>query len=218
MFSKHKSKVLNDLYTTKNYQGANPVDAKILFVGRDANWAIDIESKEMFGDVAEYLTDGVRFWETHHIHHPFLLPTYKGDGRRYHQIFSKLKLESHCANAISFLELIGFPTTGMAKNNNKLFLAYLTSEENKSHLIKLDKFLTVTPNKLIFIAWGLLDDFKFLNKETGLFPNLAGLDKTQMNISELNQHENIYVHRHFSDAISNATLEKMERAVKLNLQ
>ena len=52
------------------------MEAQVLFVGRDPNWAFDIETKEMFNYVSEYLTDGVTFWETYHIHHPFLLPNY----------------------------------------------------------------------------------------------------------------------------------------------
>lgn len=35
IFQKHPSKILNELYSRKKYQGANPIDAKILFVGRD---------------------------------------------------------------------------------------------------------------------------------------------------------------------------------------
>lgn len=217
IFKKHPSKLLNELYSKRNYQGANPVDAKILFVGRDPNWAVDLESKEMFNYVSEYLTDGVTFWKTHNIHHPFLLPNYKGDGKRYHKIFSKLKVESDLASKISFVELIGFPTTGMAKTNNKIFLEYLTSKENRNHLIELDKLLNDL-GKTIFIAWGLLEDFKFLNRKTGLFRKLAEINKNEMNISDLNQHENIYIHRHFSDSISNATLEKMEIELKLNSQ
>lgn len=78
----------------------------------------------MFNFVSEYLNDGVQFWKTHNIHHPFLLPNYKGDGKRYHRIFSKLKVESNFSDKISFIELIGFPTTGMAKNNNKTRSAF----------------------------------------------------------------------------------------------
>src|SRR5690606_30710559 len=141
IFQKHPSKSLNQLYSKKNYQGANPVDAKILFVGRDPNWASDVETKEMFNYVSEYLTDGISFWKKHDIHHPFLLPNYKGDGKRYHKIFSKLNVESSASSKISFVELIGFPTTGMAKSNKKIFLEYLTSETNKKHLIELDSFL-----------------------------------------------------------------------------
>ncbi|HQE34138.1 MAG TPA: hypothetical protein PLO52_09795 [Flavobacterium alvei] len=216
IFEKHPSKLLNELYSKKNYQGANPADAKILFVGRDPNWAFDVESKEMFNYVSDYLTDGVTFWKTHDIHHPFLLPNYKGDGKRYHKIFSKLNVESSLASKISFVELIGFPTTGMAKTNNKFFLNYLISTENRKHLIELDNLLNDFEKK-IFVAWGLLEDFKFLNRETGLFQKLANLDKSKMVISDLNQHGNIYIHRHFSDAISNATLEKMKIEIKRNV-
>ena len=207
-FQKHPSKLLNELYLKKNFQGANPFDAKILFVGRDPNWAADVDSKEMFSFVSEYLNDGVSFWKTHNIHHPFLLPNYKGDGKRYHRIFSKLDVKSNFSDKISFIELIGFPTTGMAKTNNKVFLEYLISEANRNHLVELNNLMN-DQSKIIFIAWGLIEDLKFLNNKTGLFQKFANLDKSQMNINDLNEYENIFIHRHFSDAISNATLKKI---------
>ena len=208
-FEKHPSKLLNDLYKESNHQGARPDLAKFIFVGRDPNWAFNIETQDMFGKVLEYLSDGVRFWEKYKIHHPFLLPNYKGDGKRYHKIFSKLKIDSEWAHLISFVELIGFPTTGMAKSSNKKFMEYLMSDENKSHLIRLDQILN-NPEKIIFIAWGLIEDFKYLNKKTGLFLNFSQLDKNKMVITDLNIVNNIFIHRHFSDAISNTTLEKMK--------
>jgi hypothetical protein len=64
----------------------------------------------------------------------------------------------------------------------------------------------------------LIEDFKFLYRKTGLFIRFAELDKSEMSISDLNKFENIYIHRHFSDAISNATLEKMEIKLKQKLQ
>ena len=66
------------------------------------------------------------------------------------------------------------------------------------------------PDKIIFIAWGLIEDFKCLNKKTGLFLNFSQLDKNKMVITDLNIVNNIFIHRHFSDAISNTTLEKMK--------
>ena len=191
-FQKHPSISLNDLYKKKRHQGADPAEAKILFVGRDPNWAADVESKEMFKYVSEYLTDGITFWKTHNMHHPFLLPTYKGNGRKYHKFFSKLNLDSGFSNKISFVELIGFPTTGMAKKNNKLFLEYVMSSNNRNHLIELDSAIN-NPEKIIFIAWGLIEDFKFINKETGLFGKFAKLDKSKMDINDLNQFENIFI-------------------------
>lgn len=217
-FQRHPSTALNELYSKKYFQGANPSDAKILFVGRDPNWAADIDSKEMFSSVTEYLNDGIRFWKTHNIHHPFLLPGYKGDGKRYHSIFSKLKLESNFSDKISFIELLGFPTTGMAKSYNTIFQKYLISIENKNHLVDLDKLLN-DQSKIIFIAWGLIEDFKIINNNNKeLFQKFANIDKSQLNINDLNEYGNIFIHRHFSDAISNITLEKMAKKIKHILQ
>jgi hypothetical protein len=213
IFQRHPSKLLNELYSKKNYQGANPKDAKILFIGRDPNWAADVDSKEMFNYVSEYLNDGVSFWETHNIHHPFLLANYKGDGKRYHTMFSKLKVESNFANKISFIELIGFPTTGMAKSNNKDFKKDLVSDPNSNHLIELNNLIN-DQSKIIFIAWGLIGDFKFLYDKTGMFQKFAQLDKREMNINDLNQFENIFIHKHFSDSISNDTIGKMAEKVR----
>jgi len=216
-FEKHPSKLLNDLYLKKNYQGANPINAKVLFVGRDPNWAIDVETQEMFNSVSEYLNDGITFWKKNNIHHPFLLPNYKGDGKRYHRIFSKLKIESRFSSNISFVELVGFPTTGMAKTNNKIYREFLLLESNRNNLLELDKLLNHSDKK-IFIAWGLMDDFKFLYNKTGLFKKFAELLKSEMNINDLNQSDNIYIHRHFSDAISNVTLEKMQTELRIFLE
>ena len=217
IFQKHPSKLLNELYSKKNYQGANPVEAKVLFIGRDPNWAVNVEDQDVFGLISEYLNDGVGFWNKHNLHHPFLLPNYSGDGKRYHRIFSKLKVNSNFSNKISFIELIGFPTTGMAKTNNKIFLEYLISDANRKHLIELNNLIN-DREKIIFIAWGLIADFKLLNHRTGMFKKFAKLDKSQMSINDLNQFENIFIHRHFSDAISNATLEKMAYELNSNLQ
>lgn len=217
-FQRHPSKALNELYSKKNYQGANPSYAKILFVGRDPNWAADIEISEIFNSVTDYLNDGVCFWKTHNIHHPFLSPHYKGDGKRYHSIFSKLKVESTYSDKISFIELLGFPTTGMAKTYNKIFLKFLISDENRNHLCELDKLLN-DQSKIIFIAWGLIEDFKIINNsKKELFQKFANIDKSQLNINDLNEYGNIFIHRHFSDAISNGTLEKMAKKINHFLQ
>ena len=127
-----------------------------------------------------------------------------------------MNLDSSAASKISFVELIGFPTKGMAGSNIILFREFLFSEDNKKHLIELNKLLS-NKDKIIFIAWGVMNDFKHINKRTGLFKRLAQLDKSKMDIRDLNQYENIFIHRHFSNAISNATIEKMEKEVKKHL-
>lgn len=220
VFGKHPSKKLNDLYSIKSYQGANPKDAKVIFVGRAPSWAADIEEADIFGYVAEYLTDGVAFCEKYAIHHPFLLRganRYKdleGERRRYHKNFSKLNLDSSAASKISFVELVGFPTTGMAGSNVELFRKFLFSRDNKEHLIELDKVLS-NPDKKIFIAWDLMDDFKLINKRRRkLFKKFAQLNKRSMYMRGLNKRGNIFVHQHFSDAVGKRIIVEMEERVK----
>ncbi len=214
-FQKHPSQLLIDLYKKKNFQGANPFDAKVLFVGRDPNWAINIDESPIINLVEEYLSDGVKFWEKYSIHHPFLHPKYDGEGKKYHKAISRLNFGSELANKISFIEIIGFPTTGMSSTNYKRFNEYLLSSENKNHLIELEKLLN--SEKLIFLYWGLIDYLKFLNQKTGMFEKFASIDKKTMVRTDLNKVGNIYFHKHFSMGISPETLQKISNEIKESL-
>lgn len=207
-FQKHQSQALISLYNKRNYQGANPFEAKILFVGKDPNWAINIEESYVFNLVEEYLSDGVKFWQKYNIHHPFLHPKYDGEGKKYHKAISRLSLQNNMADKISFIEIIGFPTTGMSSSNQKKFTQYLLSSENERHIKELDKLLNDS-EKLIFLFWGLIDYLKLLNLKTGLFKKFANLDKTSMSRTDLNKVGNIYFHKHFSMGISQETLNKI---------
>ena len=216
IFQKHPSVQLNDLYRRKNYQGANPADSKVIFVGKDPNWDIDIESSHFFGLVSDYLTDGVNFWYNHNIHHPFLHPSYDGEGLKYHNAISRLNFESDLASKISFVEVIGFPTTGDSSKNSKLFNDYLLSEENRSNLIELDQLLNDN-SKLIFLYWGSIDLLKFVNRKTGLFEKFNSIVKCNMIRTDLNKIGNIYFHKHFSMGISPETLRKISEEVRIFL-
>jgi hypothetical protein len=207
-FQKHPSITLNELYRVKNYQGTNPTDAMVLFVGKDPNWAIDIEEISIFNLVKEYLQDGISFWRKHDAHHPFLHPEYKGDGKKYHNSFSRINLPKDFADKISFIEIIGFPTTGMSSKKPALFNKYLLSDENRKHLIHLDTLLS-DPNKLIFSYWGLIDQMKYINFKIGLFKEFASIDKSLMSGTDLNKVGNLYFHKHFSMGISQETLNKI---------
>jgi len=215
-FKKHPSKSLIELYRLKNFQGANPASAKVLFVGKDPNWAVDIDSSPIFNLVHDYLCDGVEFWETHGIHHPFLHPKYDGEGKKYHKTISKLNFKSDYADKISFVEIIGFPTTGMSSTNSKQFNEFLLSAENRNHLIELD-YLLNDSTKIIFLFWGLINYLKFINKKTGLFKKFANIDKGLLVRTDLNKIEHFYFHKHFSMGISPETLRKISIKVSQNL-
>ena len=212
-FGIHPSVALRQLYETQYFQGASPEGAKVIFIGRDANWKIDIEQDPIFPKVVEYLEDGVQFWDKYKTHHPFLLDQYKGDGRRYHKMFSKIGLTDQHKNEVSFVELLKFPTYGMAGKNRKDFLSHFLSDSNRSHLLMLDS-LFQDQNKIIFIAWGLINDIKAMSAELNIFNKIKAIDMTALNINSVNSIQNIHIHKHFSDSISNDTLEKMKSIIE----
>ena len=216
MFQKHPSKSLHELYQIKNFQGANPRNAKVLFVGKDPNWSAQIENEEIFDLVVEYLNDGETFWKKYNVHHPFLHSSYKGDGKKYHQAVSRIGLSAELSENISFVELIGFPTTGMSSIDYKTFNSYLLSTENRNHLIELDELLQ-DQSKVAFLFWGMIEQIKFIHKHTGLFKFLTSIDKNKMNRTDLNKVGNIYFHKHFSMGISSNTIRKIGHEISLHL-
>lgn len=215
-FGIHPSFSLQELYKSHYFQGASPERAKVIFIGRDANWKIDIEQDPIFPQVVEYLVDGVQFWDKYKTHHPFLLNQYKGDGRRYHKMFSKIGLTDQHKKEVSFIELLKYPTYGIAGKNRKEFLTHFLSESNRSHLHMLDN-LFQDENKIIFIAWGLIKDIQDMSEGLDIFDKIKQMDMTIMDINSVNSIQNIHIHKHFSDSISNETLERMRNIVITNL-
>jgi len=212
----HPSPELHLFYKRGAHQGASPENASVLFVGRDPNWAIDIASMPIFADVGQYLSDGPRFWQARGVHHAFMLPGYKGDGKRYHSIFAALKLGSRYAEHISFVELIGFPTTGMAGRDRRGYAKLLLGAENRDHLTRLQQWLSDN-SKMVFISLGLLDDFKRVNEHTGMFGDLASIDKKAIQKEKLNQHGHYFIHNHFSSWINKSTMESIAESIRNRL-
>jgi hypothetical protein len=112
MYNVHPSEKLIQAFRQKPYQGCCPTQAEFLFIGLDANYAPNIEEQKIFSKIIEYHEDAISFWQKYNLHHPFLLDGYKGDGRKYHKEFSKIRLSCKDASRISFIELLHLPTTG----------------------------------------------------------------------------------------------------------
>jgi hypothetical protein len=112
-YIEHPSHVLQNLFARKPWQGADPIEAKYIFVGLDANFALDVETQ--IPEIVLYLQDGPQFWINTEKHHPFVLDAYKGSGNLYHKNFELIKFSSAEAEQVSFVELIEVPTTG--RNN-----------------------------------------------------------------------------------------------------
>lgn len=217
----HPSKKINELFKVKPYQGADPNFAKIIFIGRDANWNVEIENNENFSKVVEYLEEGSTFWKKYKVHHPFKLNCFpqstKTKGWKYHDVFSRIGLNDNFSENISFVELVGVPTFGMANDDKNGYKALLNSKTNYIHLQKIDKFLN-DKSKLIFIAWGVFKDMQMIAKSKVLFQNIKNINLKNLNQFELHQYENVNIHTHFSTAISTETIQKISLKVtnKLN--
>lgn len=160
MYHIHQSEALNRLFKVKPYQGVAPEDAKYIFLGLDANYVPDIEESPIYDKVLEYLEDGVGFWKKYGVHHPFLLPGYKGDGQFYHKSFARIGLTTDYADHVSFVELIDVPTYGQSK--------LIVDDLNHSHVSRIRNAIIDGPTKCVFVPTSVGQ----LMRKSGVFPEL----------------------------------------------
>ena len=189
MYQDHPSKKLKELFENKPYQGTNPLEAKFLFIGLDANYAENVEQQAIFSQIVEYHQDGVLFWKKYGIHHPFLLPNYKGDGKRFHQNFAKIGFSAQHANDISFIELLHVPTVG----RNHLSL----NDFCPAHLNFLHQAIFMGSAKYIFISPTMFA----LMKKIEIFNALKKPTNIDLKLKSLYQDERrtVFQHLHFSN-------------------
>ena len=189
MYNIHPSNELNRLFKNKPYQGIVPNLANFLFIGLDANYAENIESKDIFKKVTDYHEDSVKFWQKYNVHHPFLLPDYRGDGQKYHKNFSKIGFKAEHANQISFVELLHVPTVG----RNKLH----TSDLDESHLATINNAILNGKPKHIFVSANVLQ----LMKDSKKFSWLSKTNSANeiLPIIFRKNEKSIYKHLHFSN-------------------
>ena len=188
MVNAHPSRVLIEAFNRKPYQGAAPEAADFVFIGLDANYSPDIEASEVFAEVLEYHTHGPGFWRKYGVHHPFLLPKYRGDGRRYHHRFAKIGFRPEHADRISFIELLDFPTTG----RNQLSLEDL----NESHLMRIRNVIFKSRAKFLFLS----ADVQRLLEKTKLFSELSNVKRESSGLKVLYEDDErtVFRHLHFS--------------------
>jgi hypothetical protein len=147
VFQPHPSSVLNELFRRKPYQGVQPDSARFLFVGLDANYSANVESSPIFPSLLRYHEDGAEFWRTSGVHHPFLLPEYKGDGRRYHSTFAKIGFKPTHANLVSFIELLDCPTVGRS--------GLVAEDLNPEHLKLIRRAIFEGKSQFTFVSAGV---------------------------------------------------------------
>ncbi len=163
--------------------------AQLLFIGLDANYGENIESKDIFKKIVDYHEDSVKFWQKYNVHHPFLLPDYRGDGQLYHRNFSKIGFKAEHANQISFIELLHVPTVG----RNKLH----ASDLDESHLTSINNAILNGKPKHIFVSAKVLQ----LMKDSKRFSWLTETKQTKEILPVIfsENGKSVYKHLHFSN-------------------
>ena len=189
MYDSHPSVALNRVFAARPFQGAEPERATYLFVGLDANYSPLIEQNAVFGRVLDYLDDGVAFWKLHGVHHPFLLPEYRGDGRKYHKTFSAIGFRSEHADQVSFVEMLHVPTVGRSN--------LTIGDLDKDHLARLRAAIEHGDARYIFVPEGVAR----LMRESSMFewmPKLPSDTGGALKIWRKTGSKTIYWHYHFS--------------------
>ncbi len=189
MYQPHPCEELNVLFRYRPYQGVEPSEATFLFVGLDANYDPGLESSPAFRAVLEYHQDGVAFWRNHGVHHPFLLPDYRGDGLRYHRTFARIGFTSAHAHLVSFAELLHVPTVG--RNN------LAPQDLDLPHLHRLNEAILHGKAKHIFVSAGVAR----LMRASRAFPWLPKVpDSTgPLRVLYSEPERSVYSHLHFSN-------------------
>ena len=190
MYEPHPSHQLNTQFRHRPYQGADPSEATFLFVGLDANYDPELERSASFPNVLEYHQDGVAFWHRHGVHHPFLLPGYRGDGRRYHRTFASIGFKPKHAHLVSFAELLHIPTVGRSN---------LTPQDlDPFHLRWLNEAILHGKAKHIFVSAGVVR----LMRASNAFPWLPRDSKSSggaLRVLYSEPMRTVYLHLHFSN-------------------
>lgn len=185
----HPSQRLNRAFAQRPFQGTTPESATFLFVGLDANYSPTIEQSPIFTRLLAYLNDGVAFWREFGVHHPFLLPEYRGDGRKYHKTFARIGFTSANATEVCFVELLHVPTYGRSN--------LLPSDLSEDHLRRLNAAIEHGNARHIFIP----DRVGRLMRASGMFPWMPKAPQAtgeDLKVWHRNGEKTVYWHYHFS--------------------
>lgn len=189
MYHVHPSAALNKAFSLKPFQGVEPERSKFLFIGLDANYDPKVEASSIFPQLLKYLNDGVDFWKSCRVHHPFMLPAYKGDGRYYHKTFAEIGFRPEHADDVSFAELMHVPTYGKS--------SLVPQDLDKHHLERLNHAILHGTSQYVFIC----DSVARLMRDSGRFawmPQKPQSIGQPLKIWLKAQNKMIYWHYHFS--------------------
>ncbi|MDP1992872.1 MAG: hypothetical protein Q8K00_17810 [Syntrophales bacterium] len=196
MYNEHPCKDLKRAFSLKpfSFQGAEPEYSKFLFVGLDANYDLCIQNNPIFMELLNYLDNGVEFWKKQGVHHPFLLPTYQGDGHYYHRTFSAIGFGPEDAADVSFIELLNVPTY----EKSALVVKDLVDKPEKvEHLRRVNDVILNGSARYVFIPGSVGKLMRASGHFTWL-PMMPTSNGQHLKIWKEMNSKTIYWHYHFS--------------------
>ncbi len=159
-YGKHESIELNEIFSSQEipFQGQVPKQAQVIFFGLDANYSPQIgEHPDFMAVISEYHRDGVSFWKTYGVHHPFLLGTYPLNkttgGVPYHRKFTWLGLDESYAEKVSFIEILPIPTTGRT-DPSKFWSLF-----DVDHAEKIDMLVSSGARRMVVLSKSLFSQY-----------------------------------------------------------
>jgi uncharacterized cupin superfamily protein len=159
-YGPHPNPALQKIFREKPWQGQKPEDADIIFLSLDANYSPCIN----INLIKQYHDDGVSFWIDNKVHHPFLTEQYTDtSGKFFHETFALMKLKPTCADYVSFVELLHYPTVG-SRGSNKV-------DYELAHLRRIDRILSKA--KISFVL---------SSAKSGVYPEMLRIKKNNSDI------------------------------------
>lgn len=214
-YDMHPSSDLVRLFAAKPFQGQDPSKAKILVIGNDANYSPEISSHDFFRRILEYHSDGIRFWQKHKKHHPFMLAEYPFDKRRggvrYHLNFSKMQFPSEYAEYFSFVELLNIPTMGNTGDDKERFFELLS----RDHLNWIENLILCGEKKLVIVNQTLVNSMKQIQKRLGVLGTLGRILDGKEAPSVILENDNVVLYNGYSFAysVTNAYLDGLRNKI-----
>ncbi|MBQ0721839.1 MAG: hypothetical protein KBT89_16760 [Gammaproteobacteria bacterium] len=215
----HPSEELVEIFSRKPYQGADPFKSKVVVIGNDANYSPDISSHNFFRNIIDYHEDGVKFWQTYGVHHPFLLDDYPFDKRkggvRYHSNFQKMGFESTFADGFSFVELLAVPTIGNTGSDIDAFFQLLDRE----HLEWLESVVFEGSKNFVLVNQTLAKNIVKISKRHGALKNLAEVLKGSALGEMAFQSDSVVIYNgySFSHSVSNEYLSSLALQIRKSI-
>lgn len=151
----HFQNEIEKIASIKPYQGCHPKDARIIFIGQDANWPANPNPK-LAKKIFSYLKGPETFIKKYDVHHPLICTN--EPGAKYHrniaEVLNRVSNNEKLMLKLCFLEINPIPTFGLASKN----VGNASKPLSLQHLVK--PLACASESAVFFVTLKVLPRFK----------------------------------------------------------